>query len=415
MGEALEKARRARVAARELAQTSSQQRRDALGRMADALVARAAEILAANEADMDAARDKGTPGPLLDRLMLSRERIDGIADGLRQVAAQPEVLGEVLEGSELYNGLRMIKYRVPLGVVAMIYEARPNVTADAAGLCIKTGNACILRGGSEAIRSNCAIMDALQEAAAAAGLPEGAVALVRDPSRAAANELMRLNGLVDVLIPRGGEGLIRAVVENATVPVIETGTGNCHVYVDRACRNLPMAFDVTYNAKLRRVSVCNAMETLLVHREISPDFLPEMLERFRKAGVEIRGCARTKALCPWVSDATEEDWRTEYDDYILAVRIVDSLDEAIDHINTYGTRHSESILTDDVDRAQRFLDRVDAAAVYLNAPTSFTDGGEFGFGAEIGISTQKLHARGPMGLNELVSYKFIIRGDGQIR
>ena len=304
---------------------------------------------------------------------------------------------------------------MPLGVVGIIFESRPNVTSDAAAICIKSGNACILRGGSEAIRSNCAIMDALQEAAAAAGLPEGAVALVRDPSRAAANELMRLNGLVDVLIPRGGEGLIRAVVENATVPVIETGTGNCHVYVDRACRNLPMAFDVTYNAKLRRVSVCNAMETLLVHREISPDFLPEMLGRFRKAGVEIRGCARTKALCPWVSDATEEDWHTEYDDYILAVRIVDSLDEAIDHINTYGTRHSESILTDDVDRAQRFLDRVDAAAVYLNAPTSFTDGGEFGFGAEIGISNQKLHARGPMGPEHLTTIKYEIFGSGQIR
>ena len=407
--------KQARKAALEMATLGSSVRDGALRAMAQALRAHCSAILQANAEDRRAAGEKGLKPAFIERLTLTEARVEGMARGLEEVAALPDPIGTADRMWTRPNGLRILQKRVPLGVVGIIYESRPNVTSDAAAICIKSGNACILRGGSEAIRSNCAIMDALQEAAAAAGLPEGAVALVRDPSRAAANELMRLNGLVDVLIPRGGEGLIRAVVENATVPVIETGTGNCHVYVDRACRNLPMAFDVTYNAKLRRVSVCNAMETLLVHREISPDFLPEMLERFRKAGVEIRGCARTKALCPWVSDATEEDWRTEYDDYILAVRIVDSLDEAIDHINTYGTRHSESILTDDVARAQRFLDRVDAAAVYLNAPTSFTDGGEFGFGAEIGISNQKLHARGPMGPEHLTTIKYEIFGSGQIR
>ena len=407
--------KQARKAALEMATLGSSVRDGALRAMAQALRAHCGAILQANAEDRRAAGEKGVKSAFIERLTLTEARVEGMARGLEEVAALPDPIGTADRMWTRPNGLRILQKRVPLGVVGIIFESRPNVTSDAAAICIKSGNACILRGGSEAIRSNCAIMDALQEAAAAAGLPEGAVALVRDPSRAAANELMRLNGLVDVLIPRGGEGLIRAVVENATVPVIETGTGNCHVYVDRACRNLPMAFDVTYNAKLRRVSVCNAMETLLVHREISPDFLPEMLGRFRKAGVEIRGCARTKALCPWVSDATEEDWRTEYDDYILAVRIVDSLDEAIDHINTYGTRHSESILTDDVDRAQRFLDRVDAAAVYLNAPTSFTDGGEFGFGAEIGISNQKLHARGPMGPEHLTTIKYEIFGSGQIR
>lgn len=407
--------KRARAAALEMATLGSAARDGALRAMAQALRAHCASILQANAEDIRAAKEKGVKSAFVERLTLTEKRVEDMARGLMDVAALPDPIGTADRMWTRPNGLRILQKRVPLGVVGIIFESRPNVTSDAAAICIKSGNACILRGGSEAIRSNCAIMDALEEAARTAGLPEGAVSLVRDPSRAAAGELMRLNGLVDVLIPRGGEGLIRTVVETATVPVIETGTGNCHVYVDRDCRNLPMAFDVTYNAKLRRVSVCNAMETLLVHRAIAPDFLPEMLERFRKAGVEIRGCARTKALCPWVCDATEEDWRTEYDDYILAVRIVDSLDEAIDHINTYGTRHSESILTDDVARAQRFLDRVDAAAVYLNAPTSFTDGGEFGFGAEIGISNQKLHARGPMGPEHLTTIKYEIFGSGQIR
>ncbi|MGI5884450.1 MAG: glutamate-5-semialdehyde dehydrogenase [Candidatus Spyradocola sp.] len=407
--------KRARAAALEMATLGSAARDGALRAMAQALRAHCASILQANAEDIRAAKEKGVKSAFVERLTLTEKRVEDMARGLMDVAALPDPIGTADRMWTRPNGLRILQKRVPLGVVGIIFESRPNVTSDAAAICIKSGNACILRGGSEAIRSNCAIMDALEEAARTAGLPEGAVSLVRDPSRAAAGELMRLNGLVDVLIPRGGEGLIRTVVETATVPVIETGTGNCHVYVDRDCRNLSMAFDVTYNAKLRRVSVCNAMETLLVHRAIAPDFLPEMLERFRKAGVEIRGCARTKALCPWVCDATEEDWRTEYDDYILAVRIVDSLDEAIDHINTYGTRHSESILTDDVARAQRFLDRVDAAAVYLNAPTSFTDGGEFGFGAEIGISNQKLHARGPMGPEHLTTIKYEIFGSGQIR
>ena len=305
---------------------------------------------------------------------------------------------------------------MPLGVVGIIYESRPNVTSDAAGICIKSGNACILRGGSEAIITNSAIMDALEQGARLAGLPEGAVSLVRDPSREAANELMRLNGYLDVLIPRGGAGLIRAVTQNATVPVIETGTGNCHVYIDKACRDLVLAERVVWNAKLRRVSVCNAMETLLIHKDVDPSFVTALLDKLHGEGnVEIRGCERVRELCPWAEEATAEDWDTEYNDYILAVRIVDSLDEAIDHINAHGTRHSESILTDDVSRAQRFLDRVDAAAVYLNAPTSFTDGGEFGFGAEIGISNQKLHARGPMGPEHLTTIKYQIFGSGQVR
>lgn len=415
-GTVIELGKKAREAALEMAVCGIEQRNAALMGMADALIRHMDEILAANAQDIQAAQEKGLKPSFVERLTLNPARIEGMAKGLKEVAALPDPIGTADGMWTRPNGLRILKKRVPLGVVGIIFESRPNVTSDAAAICVKSGNACILRGGSEAIRSNCAIMDALQEAAAQAGLPEGAVSLVRDPSREAANELMRLNGYLDVLIPRGGAGLIQAVVNNATVPVIETGTGNCHVYVDKDCRNLQMAWEVAYNAKMRRVSVCNAMETLLVHKDIAPSFLPPMLERFRdQGGVEIRGCEKVRALCPWAVEATEEDWATEYNDRILAVKIVDSLRQAIDHINTYGTRHSESILTDDVTRAQEFLDRVDAAAVYLNAPTSFTDGGEFGFGAEIGISNQKLHARGPMGPEHLTTIKYQIFGSGQTR
>ncbi len=418
MGEALEKAKKARIASRELAQTSSSQRCDALNKMADALVARAAQILEANEADMNAAREKDTPGPLLDRLMLSHERIDGIADGLRQVAAQPEVLGEVLEGSELYNGLRMIKYRVPLGVVAMIYEARPNVTADAAGLCIKTGNACILRGGSLAQRSCLTISRILAEAAASAGLPVDCIQSIEDPGREATDELMSLAGLVDVLIPRGGAGLIQHCVKNATVPVIETGTGNCHVYIHKQA-DPAYVEPIIMNAKTQRPGVCNACESILIDEEVAEIFLPTLLMALARAGVVIHADAPAAAIASAhgieTTAATEEDWGTEYLDMEISVKCVTGVEEAIAHINAYGTGHSESIISQDVSAVDAFQRQVDAAVVYANASTRFTDGGEFGLGAEIGISTQKLHARGPMGAAALTSVKYLVSGEGQIR
>lgn len=418
MGEALEKAKKARAASRELAQTSSSQRCDALNKMADALVAQAAQILEANEADMNAACEKGTPGPLLDRLMLSHERIDGIADGLRQVAAQPEVLGEVLEGSELYNGLRMIKYRVPLGVVAMIYEARPNVTADAAGLCIKTGNACILRGGSLAQRSCLTISRILAEAAASAGLPVDCIQSIEDPGREATDELMSLAGLVDVLIPRGGAGLIQHCVKNATVPVIETGTGNCHVYIHKQA-DPAYVEPIIMNAKTQRPGVCNACESILIDEEVAEVFLPTLLMALARAGVVIHADAPAAAIASAhgieTAAATEEDWGTEYLDMEISVKCVTGVEEAIAHINTYGTGHSESIISQDVSAVDAFQRQVDAAVVYANASTRFTDGGEFGLGAEIGISTQKLHARGPMGAAALTSVKYLVSGEGQIR
>ena len=416
MSTVLELGKKARAAALEMAVCGSEQRNAALNAMADALMAHMDTILAANAEDIRAAQEKGQKAAFVERLTLSEKRIKDMALGMRDVAKRPDPIGTADRMWTRPNGLRILQKRVPLGVVGIIFESRPNVTSDAAAICIKSGNACILRGGSEAIRTNCAIMDALQEAAVNTGLPEGAVSLVRDPSREAATELMRRNGYLDVLIPRGGAGLIGAVVKNATVPVIETGTGNCHVYLDRDCRDLKLAKDVIWNAKLRRVSVCNAMETLLVHKDADADFVAELLKAMHDEGeVEIRGCERILALCPWAKAAVEEDWATEYNDYILAVKVVESLDAAIAHINTYGTRHSEAILTDDVNRAQRFLDRVDASSVYLNAPTSFTDGGEFGFGAEIGISNQKLHARGPMGPEHLTTIKYQIFGQGQIR
>ncbi len=406
----------ARAAARALASATAGEKNKALQCMAQSLLERQEEILAANRQDMDAAAESGMAKAMLDRLSLSPSRIAGMADGLRQVAALADPVGEIVQGGLRPNGLRIEKTRVPLGVVGIIYEARPNVTSDAAALCLKAGNAVILRGGKEALRSNAAVADALRDGLAAAGLNPDAVQLVRDTSRETANAMMRLHGVIDVLIPRGGAGLIRAVVENATVPVIETGVGNCHIYVDRDA-DIAMAARITVNAKASRPSVCNAAETLLVHEEIAPRALPVIAEALKAAGVQLRGCERTREILadPAVLPATKEDWATEYLDYILAVRVVPSLEAAAEHIAAYGTGHSECIVTDSHAAAERFTAAVDAAAVYVNASTRFTDGEEFGMGAEIGISTQKLHARGPMGLRELTTTKYIVYGSGQIR
>ncbi len=386
----------------------------ALNAMAEALIANTASILVQNELDVAAARAAGKPEAMLDRLKLDEKRMIGMANGLRKVAALPDPIGREDFVAKRPNGLAIGKRRVPLGVIGIIYEARPNVTSDAVGLCIKSGNAVLLRGGSEAIHSNSAITDVIARAAYAAGLPEGCIQLVRDTSRETATQMMRLNGYLDVLIPRGGATLIRSVVENATVPVIETGLGNCHTYIDDTA-DVEMAKEIAYNAKVSRPAVCNSMETLLVQKGMAEKNLPAIVAPMLERGVELRGCPRAVALLPGIKEATEEDWATEYDDYILALKVVDTLDEAISHINQYGTRHSECIVTSDYFSAERFLNEVDAAAVYVNASTRFTDGEEFGFGAEIGISTQKLHARGPMGLDELTSVKYIVRGNGQVR
>lgn len=412
----------ARTAARSLAAATAGEKNRALEAMARSLLDRQEAILAANRRDTEAAAANGMTQSLLDRLSLSPARIAGMADGVRQVAALADPVGEIIEGGCRPNGLRIQKTRVPLGVVGIIYEARPNVTSDAAALCLKAGNVVILRGGKEALQSNAAIADALRAGLEAAGMNPDAVQLIPDTSRETANEMMRLHGVIDVLIPRGGAGLIRAVVENATVPVIETGVGNCHIYVDAAA-DIDMAASIAVNAKASRPSVCNAAETLLVHEAIAARALPVIAAGMKQAGVQLRGCERTRAIlndsqsAPVLSilPATEEDWATEYLDYIMAVRVVPSLEAAIDHIAAYGTGHSECIVTDSHAAAERFTAGVDAAAVYVNASTRFTDGGEFGMGAEIGISTQKLHARGPMGLRELTTVKYIVFGSGQIR
>lgn len=403
----------AKQAARKLAVAGSQKDK-ALEAIADALTAHTQEILAANGENLDAARANGMSQSLLDRLALNEKRIQGMAQGVRQVAAQPDPVGQVLEGSLRPNGLRIEKVSVPLGVVGMIYEARPNVTADAAALCLKAGNAVILRGGKEAFRSNRAIAQVMRQAVESAGLPADSIQLVEDTSRASSVEMMGLTGYLDVLIPRGGAGLIRTVVENSRVPVIETGVGNCHVYVDDAA-DTDMAVNIIFNAKTSRPSVCNAIETVLVHKDAAQRVLPAVKAKLDEKQVEIRGCERTCQILSGCTPATEEDWSTEYLDYILAVKVVDSLDEAMDHIARYSSGHSECIVTENYAHAERFLNEVDSAAVYVNASTRFTDGGEFGLGAEVGISTQKLHARGPMGVRQLTSQKFIIRGSGQIR
>lgn len=408
------KAEAAHRAAGELAVTSTVIKNKALLAMADALEAGAAEILAANAKDMEAGRANNMKESMLDRLALSQVRINAMAEGLRQVAQLEDPVGNVLDGRRLPNGLTVTKVRVPLGVIGIIYEARPNVTADAIGLCIKSGNAVILKGGSEALQSNIVIAGILTQAAESAGIPAGAIQFVDSSDRQAVTDLIKMNGLVDVVIPRGGAGLIQAVVQNATVPVIETGIGVCHTYVD-AGADYDMARAIAINAKVQRPAVCNAMETLLVHEDAAAEFLPQMLTEYFAAGVTIIGCGKTQAFDKRIRAATEADWATEYGDLRLSVKIVSGLEEALAHIAKYGTKHSECIVTSDYNHARTFQQRVDAAAVYVNASTRFTDGFEFGFGAEIGISTQKLHARGPMALPELTSSKYLISGDGQIR
>lgn len=408
------KAQAAKQAAAKLAVTSTAVKNAALLAMAAALEAQQSEILAANERDMTAAAANGMKSSMLDRLKLTAERISGMADGLRQVAGLADPVGNVIDGKTLPNGLHITKIRVPLGVIGIIYEARPNVTADAAGLCLKSGNAVILKGGSEAMESNKTVAAILAQAAEGAGIPAGSIQFIDTSDRQAVQDLIHMNGLVDVVIPRGGAGLIQAVVRNASVPVIETGAGVCHTYVDKDA-DVEMAMKIAFNAKVQRPSVCNAMETLLVHKDIADKFLPMMLMMYNSSAVEIRGDEAVQEYSGQVHPVTEEDWSTEYGDLRLSVKIVDSIEEAMAHIAKYGTGHSECIVTNNYQAAQLFQYTVDAAAVYVNASTRFTDGNEFGFGAEIGISTQKLHARGPMALPELTSTKYLINGNGQVR
>ncbi len=406
---------RARKASREIADLPEEKKNAALRAVSAALRASAQEIIAANAEDMAAAEKSGMSPAMLDRLKLTSERIEGMADGVDQVAALPDPTGKLLERTVRPNGLVIEKVSVPLGVVGIIYEARPNVTADAAALCFKSGNAVLLRGGKEAVRSGGAISRVMRAALEEQGLPADCICFVEDTTRESAKEMMGLVGKLDVLIPRGGAGLISAVVKNATVPTIETGTGNCHAFVD-ASADLDMAADIIFNAKTSRPSVCNALETALVHADVAEKFLPLMKAKLDEKNVELRGCERARAILGGcVKPASESDWANEFLDYILAVKVVADIDEALAHIARYSTGHSEAIITENAENAARFLREVDAAAVYVNASTRFTDGGEFGYGAEIGISTQKLHARGPMGVDCLTTYKYLIEGDGQVR
>lgn len=390
------------------------EKNEALKEIADRIVKEAGYIISENDKDVEAGIAGGMKQSLLDRLRLTVDRIEGMAEGIRQIISLPDPVGEVLSMWERPNGLKIGQKRVPLGVIGIIYESRPNVTLDAFGLCFKTGNSVILKGGSDAINSNKAIVSVIKRALGDKGITPDCINLIESTDREVTNELMHLNRYVDVLIPRGGAGLIKAVVNNATIPVIETGTGNCHVYVDETA-DFDMALDIIENAKTQRTGVCNACESLLVHSAIADEFIPLLAKRLFKHDVEIRGDEKSKLLVPEFKAATEEDYGTEYLDYIVSLKTVSSADEAIEHINKYNTGHSEAIVTKDYETAQKFLDEVDAAAVYVNASTRFTDGFEFGFGAEIGISTQKLHARGPMGLKELTTTKYIIYGNGQIR
>ena len=404
----------AKAASYRLAVLRTDERNAALSAMADALISHTDEILHENAADVEEASHAGTRASYLDRLRLDEERVAGMAEGLRLTAALPDPLGGEDYSVRRPNGLEIRRMRVPLGVVGMIYEARPNVTSDAIGLCLKSGNAVLLRGGSDALRSNRIIADVLSRAAYSAGIPTGAIQLLAMKERVAVDVMTHLTGLLDVIIPRGGAGLIRRIVESSTVPVIETGAGVCHIYVDRAA-DTAMALLIVENAKVSRPSVCNAVETLLVHESIAAEFLPQMATLLCADGVELRGCANTCRILPNIAAATEEDWSTEYGDLILSIRIVEDLDAAVAHINRYNTGHSETIVTNDIRAAHDFQQRVDASTVYVNASTRFTDGFEFGFGAEIGISTQKLHVRGPMGLDALTSTKYLVYGEGQIR
>lgn len=413
--EVLNKAAKAKEAARIMSFLSTEVKNQALLVMAEELSERADEIIEANKFDMTKGRENGLSAALLDRLLLTESRIDEMSEGLRALAALPDPVGDVISMWRRPNGLQIGKMRVPIGVIGIIYEARPNVTVDAAGLCLKTGNAVVLRGGSEAIYSNRAIAGIIAEAAERAGIPAGAIQLIETTDREAVNIMLKLNEYLDILIPRGGAGLIQTVVKNATVPVIETGVGNCHVYVDNET-DLAMAKNIVINAKTQRPGVCNAMETLLVHRDVAGDLLPDLLTTLKdQYRVEVRGCPETKQLVDWVVEATEDDYYAEFLDLILAVKVVQDIDEAINHIYKYGTKHSEAIITTNYNKSRRFLQEIDAAAVYVNASTRFTDGFQFGFGAEIGISTQKLHARGPMGLAELTTTKYIVYGNGQTR
>ena len=415
MSELVTKCESAKSAAQKLINVSATEKNSALIAIADALIKRTDEILSANKIDIDNAKNNGTREAMIDRLTLTPERIKGISDGVREVAALNDPIGEVINMTQRPNGLMIGKKRVPMGVIGIIYEARPNVTVDAAVLCLKTSNACVLRGGSEAINSNVAIMRIMQEAAYSCGIPKGTLNIIEDTSREAATALMRMNGYIDMLIPRGGKGLIRSVVENATVPVVETAAGNCHVYVDEFA-DLDMAKKIVLNAKVQRPSVCNAAETLLIDSKIADRFIPVIFKELIDKNVEIRADEISKSIySDGVISATDEDYYTEYNDYIIAVKVVNGVSEAIEHINKYNTKHSEAIITDSYENAQKFLNEVDAAAVYVNASTRFTDGFEFGFGAEIGISTQKMHARGPMGLEALTSVKYVVYGSGQIR
>ncbi|MBS4804615.1 MAG: glutamate-5-semialdehyde dehydrogenase [Clostridium sp.] len=404
----------AKEASYDLGIASTTEKNTALEFMAKALLNNKKEIINENKKDLDVAVQKGTSKAMLDRLALSEERIEGMAKGLRDLISLDDPVGEVIEMWKRPNGLQIGKQRVAMGVIGIIYEARPNVTCDAAGLCLKTGNAVILRGGSEAINSNRAIVNILTEAVKEAGLPENSIQLVEDTSRETATKMMKLNEYIDVLIPRGGAGLIQAVVKNATVPIIETGVGNCHIYVDEKC-DFEMAKNIIVNAKVSRPSVCNAAEKMLINEKVADEFLPLIVKALREHDVKIIGDDKVQAIINDVTAATEEDWSKEYLDYIIGAKIVKNLDDAITHINKYGSGHSEAIVTESYKNSQKFLNKVNAAAVYVNASTRFTDGAEFGFGAEIGISTQKLHARGPMGLKELTTIKYIIYGDGQIR
>jgi glutamate-5-semialdehyde dehydrogenase len=412
--EVITQGKKAKEASRILSNTSTDVKDRALLNIARKLEESVEKIIRINEKDMSAGREKGLAKSLLNRLELNKKRIDSMAKGLRELVQLEDPVGEVLGVKRRPNGLEIGKIRVPLGVIGIIYEARPNVTVDVAGLCLKSGNAVLLRGGSEAFESNKALTGIIQEAILEEGLPRESVQLVQTTDRTAVEVMFKMNDYLDVLIPRGGAGLIQRVVKESSVPVIETGVGNCHVYVD-ASADIDMALSIVYNAKTDYPAVCNAAETLLIHKDVAEKFLPLIYKKFSESNVELRGCSLSRRIIPDIKEASEHDWYEEYLDLIMAVKIVDSIDDAINHIYKYGSKHSESIVTGNYNDANKFLKEIDAAAVYVNASTRFTDGGEFGMGAEIGISTQKLHARGPMGLKQLTSTKFIIRGNGQIR
>ncbi|MCL5103768.1 MAG: glutamate-5-semialdehyde dehydrogenase [Armatimonadetes bacterium] len=414
MSEVEQICKQAKSAAIKLATIGTAAKDKALLAMADAFDANKPAVFEANKKDIEAAQAAGISGAMLKRLELTDKKIGQMAEGVRQIAALRDPVGETIEGYIRPNGMEVRKVRVPIGVIGIIYESRPNVTADAAALCLKAGNAVILRGGSEAINSNLAIAKLINDAITPLGIPEGAIQIIETTDRAAAMELMKMKAYIDCLIPRGGKGLIQTVVENSTIPVIEHLDGNCHTYIDGAAK-FDMAGDIAFNAKVQNPGVCNATETLLVSEQIAREFLPIISKRLLDAGVELRGCEKSRAIVPCMKTATEEDWETEYLDLILAVKVVSGLDEAIEHINKYGSRHSDSIVTEDYSAARRFTNEVDSACVFVNVSTRFSDGYEFGKGAEMGISTQKLHARGPMGIEEITTYKYVVTGDGQLR